>query len=364
MGHGKSRLLNLLLTSVSNPVSAQQHAGADEDGHVQWTDEMEGMVRVCNEVPSGEGSTTRAYSRYLLPVHTSTGMARFPFYLVDTIGVKFTDETDPSDAEMASEFDLVRRQLAGLDFRERLGAFREQYKYNDPVSGAVVRVAGGEDVIDLHVNAKDGTAAVTLRGGHVIPAVPLSKLWDPDGKSWEFSNERGFRDKRSFFRRWDHALKGKKWWQPTCRAAIMVVNPHQDVPQKVWDKWGDVFEAAGFDQVPVLSTHSDLVSIFGEDAGSFASRAWRNIVRVGRGLGDGDEEEKDLRPLLVENYSEDSLSQKRRWLSEHNALRCLIRAASSAQVTHVPPLSAEWCCCTPVFKQVYCMVYTLRYCIP
>jgi hypothetical protein len=35
-------------------------------------------------------------------------LGRFPFYLVDTIGVKFADEYEPSDEEMRREFSLVR----------------------------------------------------------------------------------------------------------------------------------------------------------------------------------------------------------------------------------------------------------------
>lgn len=89
MGHGKSRSINLLFTAVQNDVES-----------------------LSSVVPSGEGSTTRAYSRYELPV--SKG-GRFPFYLVDTIGVKFADESQPSKPELDSEFSYVRKQLRSLD---------------------------------------------------------------------------------------------------------------------------------------------------------------------------------------------------------------------------------------------------------
>lgn len=311
MGHGKSRLLNLILTSVSNPPNQADYfldtdEQDDDDVHVRG--DSKEVIRVSNEVPSGEGSTTRAYSRYLLPVHTSQGMGRFPFFMVDTIGVKFSDETDPPESELKSEFQLVRNQLAGLDFRERVGAFREPHRYKDAATGALVAVAKGEDVIDMAVNSKSKTASVMLRGGHTIPAVPLSKLWDPDGRSWTYSESEGYKDKRSFVKRFDHDLKGRKWWQPTCKAAILVVNPHQEVPQKVWDAWGREFEAAGFDNVPVVSTHSDIRSLFGEDAGEFAVRAWNNLGRVAEGLGSSDVGQLD--PLLVENYSESDKLQK------------------------------------------------------
>ena len=37
--------------------------------------------------------------------------SRHPFYLVDTIGVKFADEFAPTDEEMLFEFSLIRSQL-------------------------------------------------------------------------------------------------------------------------------------------------------------------------------------------------------------------------------------------------------------
>jgi hypothetical protein len=108
MGHGKSRLINLMLAAVATPPAARPppghaadaHPSADAPAHAAaapgsgWVEPL--VVR--QEVASGSGATTRAYSRHLLPAHTSgaRGVARFPFFLVDTIGVKFADEFDPA----------------------------------------------------------------------------------------------------------------------------------------------------------------------------------------------------------------------------------------------------------------------------
>ena len=61
-----------------------------------------------DEVPSGDGSTTRSYTRYMLPMASSRGGGRYMLYLVDTIGVKFADEFNPSSQEIDAEFALVR----------------------------------------------------------------------------------------------------------------------------------------------------------------------------------------------------------------------------------------------------------------
>ena len=69
------------------------------------------MLRIglaVDDVPSGDGSTTRSYSRYMLPIASSRGGGRYMFYLVDTIGVKFADEFNPSRQEIDAEFALVR----------------------------------------------------------------------------------------------------------------------------------------------------------------------------------------------------------------------------------------------------------------
>eukprot|EP00961_Rhodomonas_salina_P252460 3412397-Rhodomonas_salina.4 len=48
-------------------------------------------------------------------------------------------------------------------------------------------------------------------------------------------------------------------WQ----AAVLVTNPHQQVPERVYEEWRRVFSEAGFDEVPVIATHSDVVRVFG-----------------------------------------------------------------------------------------------------
>ena len=166
MGHGKSRFINLLFTAVQNDVES-----------------------LSSVVPSGEGSTTRAYSRYELPV--SKG-GRFPFYLVDTIGVKFADESQPSKPELDSEFSYVRKQLRSLDVRRRIAAFKENYS-----DGKVV-VAAGEDILELSNNRAiksdnglEHTVTVQLRGGALIQNVPFHVIHDPDGCNWTFSSASG-----------------------------------------------------------------------------------------------------------------------------------------------------------------------------
>jgi len=167
MGHGKSRFINLLFTAVQNDVES-----------------------LSAVVPSGVGSTTRAYSRYALPIAKG---GRYPFYLVDTIGVKFADESRPSHSELDSEFAFVRKQLRSLDFRHRIAAFKESYS-----NGQVV-VAAGEDVLEMTSiqsvkgdNGMECKVTVELRGGALIHNVPLSVIHDPDGCNWTFSTSSGY----------------------------------------------------------------------------------------------------------------------------------------------------------------------------
>ncbi len=166
MGHGKSRFINLLFTAVQNDPES-----------------------LSSVVPSGAGSTTRAYSRYELPV---SKCGRYPFYLVDTIGVKFADESQPSSAELDTEFSYVRKQLRSLDFRHRIAAFKETYS-----DGQVV-VAAGEDILDMfNIQAVQGQGGfeykvtVQLRGGALIQNVPLNVIHDPEGCNWTFSTASG-----------------------------------------------------------------------------------------------------------------------------------------------------------------------------
>ena len=86
MGHGKSRFINLMLTALSKEPSVHGVGGAESTDKVVAVD----------EVPSGSGSTTRSYARYMMPIASSQGGGRFMFYVVDTIGVKFSDEFNPS----------------------------------------------------------------------------------------------------------------------------------------------------------------------------------------------------------------------------------------------------------------------------
>jgi hypothetical protein len=166
MGHGKSRFINLLFTAVQNDVES-----------------------LSSVVPSGDGSTTRAYSRYELPV--SKG-GRYPFYVVDTIGVKFADESQPSKLELDSEFSYVRKQLRSLDFRRRIAAFRQNY-----TDGTLV-VAAGEDILEMSniqaikgENGPEHTVTVQLRGGALIANVPFHVIHDPEGCNWTYSSASG-----------------------------------------------------------------------------------------------------------------------------------------------------------------------------
>jgi len=43
-----------------------------------------------------------------MPMSSSKGGGRYMFYLVDTIGVKFSDEFNPPRQEIDAEFALVR----------------------------------------------------------------------------------------------------------------------------------------------------------------------------------------------------------------------------------------------------------------
>jgi hypothetical protein len=166
MGHGKSRFINLLFTAVQNDAES-----------------------LSSVVPSGAGSTTRAYSRYELPVPKG---GRYPFYLVDTIGVKFADESQPSRAELDLEFSYVRKQLRSLDFRHRIAAFKETYSDGQSV------IAAGEDVLDMSnmqaVHGENGLeykVTVQLRGGALIQNVPLNVIHDPEDCNWTFSTASG-----------------------------------------------------------------------------------------------------------------------------------------------------------------------------
>jgi len=223
-------------------------------------------------------------------------------------GVKFADETAPSEAEIRHEFAVVKKQLASLDFRERVGVFRTAHRHVDAATGHTVFVAKGEDVVDIQPSGKGkpGKVSATLRGGHVVPDVAIESLSDPDGKSWRVGADGSFVDQRSLARRLDHMLKGQSWWQPMCQSAILVVNPHQDVPQEVWEEWGEEFDAAGFGEVPVVSTHSDVASLFGPRSGEFVLKARGNLTRVQEGL----DREGRQRFMLVENYREDEPVQK------------------------------------------------------
>ena len=230
MGHGKSRFINLMLTALSKEPSAEAGAGGE-------------TVVAVDEVPSGDGSTTRSYTRYMMPITGSNG--RFMLHVVDTIGVKFADEFRPSRQEMEQEFALVRSQLRGLDFRHRVGVIARTIPGAGPAKSAVVK---GEDVMTItpevpnaynlaylsdqlreksggwlwipgitpsltesQVGAAfkasgEGTATVTLRGGHTLRGVPWSFLADPDGTNWSLDPAGVYRDKRGFGQRLRHTM--------------------------------------------------------------------------------------------------------------------------------------------------------------
>ncbi|KAJ1469505.1 hypothetical protein T484DRAFT_1919108 [Baffinella frigidus] len=370
MGHGKSRLINLLLASVATPpasapplsappFSALLDAGGEARGGQARSDgeeevgggrtggggAEEGWVEelmVQQEVPSGSGATTRSYSRHMLPAFSGGSLARFPFFLVDTIGVKFSDEFDPAPSEVASEMALVRQQLNGLDFRERHGVFRHALSRH----GKGV-VQAGTDIMDISVegpsrlpallspllphlpdflqasgvaqgllakSTSDGIlrVTVTLRGGEVVRGVPLNLLDDPDKKNWVASPEGKLIDTRGWYRRVQHVLQASG----------------QKVPAPVWAAWRAEFRNAGFDEVPIVSTHSDVAALFGpKRAGKAALEAQRYL----QGIHVNSASWVASKVRFVENYPEASGPQQRRLLSEAGAVEVLVDAAREAQ---------------------------------
>jgi hypothetical protein len=244
MGHGKSRFINMMLTAVS-----------------QGEEKSSSKVLVSDEVPSGDGSTTRSYSRYMIPITGRNG--KNMMYLVDTIGVKFADEFNPTHQEIDAEFSLVRSQLRGLDFRKRVGVIAKDIPHAGPAASTVVK---GEDIMTIvpdkpageeqgmtwlsdHMRRLSGgwlyipgttapltesqvggltaaaagaaaTATVTLRGGHAIRGVPFNFLADPDGSNWCIQNG-VFREKRGFGERLRHVMAAWRWYQPRCQAVFL-----------------------------------------------------------------------------------------------------------------------------------------------
>ena len=127
----------------------------------------------------------------------------------------------PALQELDAEFALVRSQLRGLDFRHRVGIIAKTIPNAGPASSSVAK---GEDVMTIApeipgaknvgwlsdeirrlsggglwipgvsqplteaqvagLSCGEGTATVTLRGGHSIRGVPWSFLADPDGTNW------------------------------------------------------------------------------------------------------------------------------------------------------------------------------------
>ena len=136
--------------------------------------------------------------------------------------------------------------MQGLDFRKRVGVIAQTIPGAGPASSSVVK---GEDVMTItpdvpgainmswlsdqlrrrsggwmwipgitqpltesQVNGArgrrgsaetggEGTATVTLRGGHVIRGVPWSFLSDPDGTNWTLNPDGTFKEKRGFGQR-------------------------------------------------------------------------------------------------------------------------------------------------------------------
>mmetsp|Transcript_49788 Transcript_49788/g.155807 ORF Transcript_49788/g.155807 Transcript_49788/m.155807 type:complete len:116 (+) Transcript_49788:844-1191(+) len=93
-------------------------------------------------------------------------------------------------------------------------------------------------------------ATIVLRGGHVIRSVPISKLADPDGVNWTYTEDEGFKDRRGYYRRIMHVIQGWKSFAPRCQSVMLVVNAHQQIPLSVFHRWRRTFRDAGFDVLP------------------------------------------------------------------------------------------------------------------
>jgi hypothetical protein len=157
-----------------------------------------------------------------------------------------------------------RSQLRGLDFRKRVGVIAQTIPGAGPAASSVVK---GEDVMTIcpdvpgAINVtwlsdelrrrsggwlwipgttvpltesqvkgagggkggagtgSEGTATVTLRGGHIIRGVPWSFLADPDGTNWTLNPDGTFKEKRGFGQRLRHAMQNWKTYQPRCQAS-------------------------------------------------------------------------------------------------------------------------------------------------
>jgi len=287
------------------------------------------------------------------------------FHVVDTIGVKFADEFNPSRQELDSEFALVKSQLQGLDFRKRVGVVAHSIPGAGPANSPVVK---GEDVMtilpdvpgaknvawlsdEIHrlsggwvwvpgtprpltesqvggdVVKGKGTATITLRGGHTIRGVPWSFLADPDGSNWIVGSDGVYKDKRGFGQRLQHTMQNWRAYQPRCQAVMLVTNPHQPVPAQVYTAWKRAFRDAAMDQVPLVATHSDVIQVFGtDDAAQHAAKAQEFLSRI-----NVNEHGAERTVHFVENYHELSDEQPRRWVSEVGALESLASASRVAQ---------------------------------
>ncbi len=115
LAHNREQEKNKMMSFLPNPKPHTNrrppHAqGGAVPGSRKSTSEREASETVVavDDVPSGDGSTTRSYARYMMPMSSSKGGGRYMLYLVDTIGVKFSDEFNPPRQEIDAEFALVR----------------------------------------------------------------------------------------------------------------------------------------------------------------------------------------------------------------------------------------------------------------
>mmetsp|Transcript_21798 Transcript_21798/g.34169 ORF Transcript_21798/g.34169 Transcript_21798/m.34169 type:complete len:161 (-) Transcript_21798:76-558(-) len=117
-------------------------------------------------------------------------------------------------------------------------------------------------------------------------------------------------------------------FQPRCQAAILLTNPHQQVPEVVYKRWRQAFSEAGFEDVPVVATHSDVTQLFGpEEAAEFALKAQQHLEKVK--VNPVGSSPQTIR--LLENYIESPFPQKRRYMSELQGLDVLCITSSFAQ---------------------------------
>jgi hypothetical protein len=107
--------------------------------------------------------------------------------------------------------------------------------------------------------------------------------------------------RRGRTQRIQHALRRSRAAQPRCEAAILVINPHQPVPPRVWAAWRAELRRAGLDSVPVVATHADAAALFPPVRRAAAAGAAQRRLQ---GLRFGESAWAPGKVRFVENYAE------------------------------------------------------------